>query len=240
MERNQQNETPVTTTTSITMKELTITAVEEINKLHDELNNLAVSALERALRIGELLCREKEKIRHGEWLPWLKANISFSERTANNYMTLFRNRERLKSANVADLAEAYLMLSDRTDNRLPPAEDARKPQMSYAEAIKLEGQIKRNLEQFFEDLVFLRDYDALYPDAKPTLRERLGEGSVPLLMLDKIDALAQARVPREAAARELTRLALQLSLNSVAPGLGDETFADDPECVTDAHSSGEG
>jgi hypothetical protein len=84
--------------------------VEEINRLHGDLQGLAVNALDRAIRIGELLCAKKRSLEHGKWLPWLKANIAFSERTAQNYMGVFQKRARLKSANVADLTAAYLEL----------------------------------------------------------------------------------------------------------------------------------
>ena len=206
------------------MKQLHTAAAEEINSLHAELNRFAVAAIDRAVRIGELLCREKEKTPHGEWLPWLKANISFSERTANNYMTVFRNRERLKSANVADLAEAYRMLSDRTDNRLPSAEDTRKPRMSYAEATKLEREVIEYFNRLFENLAFLADYDARRPEGEPSARERLGEEPFVIALLDKIQADARAHVPREIAARELSTLALRLCMNSAEPGWGDEVF----------------
>jgi hypothetical protein len=37
------------------------------------------------------------------------SNVAFSERTAQNNMRIFENRATLKSANVADLTEAYQM-----------------------------------------------------------------------------------------------------------------------------------
>jgi Protein of unknown function (DUF3102) len=84
--------------------------VEEINRLHGELQGLAVNALDQAIRIGELLFDMKRSLEHGKWLSWLHCNVSFSERTARNYMRVFQERARLKSANVADLTAAYLEL----------------------------------------------------------------------------------------------------------------------------------
>jgi hypothetical protein len=45
-------------------------------------------------------------VRHGEWLAWLEANFSGSERTARNYMRLAENRQQVADSRqqVADLS----------------------------------------------------------------------------------------------------------------------------------------
>jgi hypothetical protein len=40
---------------------------------------------------------------HGRWLPWLKAQGSFSERSAQRFMATARYASKFKSATVADL-----------------------------------------------------------------------------------------------------------------------------------------
>ena len=95
-----------------------LAGIAEINKLHQEVQELATGALDRAIRIGELLSRAKSHVPHGQWLPWLTHNVAFSERTARNYMRVFENRETLKSANVADLAEAYQTLAGQPQRAL--------------------------------------------------------------------------------------------------------------------------
>jgi len=57
------------------------------------------------------LAEQKAGLKHGKWLAWLEENVGFSERTARNYVRVFENRERLKSASVADLNDAYLLLT---------------------------------------------------------------------------------------------------------------------------------
>ena len=84
--------------------------IAEINKLHQELQELATDALDRAIHLGELLSKAKNRVPHGQWLPWLTRNVAFSDRTARNYMRIFENRAALKSANVSDLGEAYQLL----------------------------------------------------------------------------------------------------------------------------------
>src|SRR5205807_1876106 len=44
--------------------------IAEINKLHQELQGLATGALDRAIRLGELLSTAKRRLPHGQWLPW--------------------------------------------------------------------------------------------------------------------------------------------------------------------------
>ena len=48
----------------------------------------ATSATEHAIRCGDLLIEAKAGLEHGQWLPWLKENCPFSERTAQAYMRL--------------------------------------------------------------------------------------------------------------------------------------------------------
>ena len=41
------------------------------------------------IEIGRRLVEAKEMLNHGEWLPWLKRETEFSERSAQNYMRVF-------------------------------------------------------------------------------------------------------------------------------------------------------
>ena len=113
--------------------------VEEINRLHEEVQSLATDALDRAIRIGELLCSVKSALGHGRWLSWLEDNVSFSERTAQNYMRVFQKRARLKSANIADLTRAYLELDK------PSAESEQQNAANSADSGFLEN-LRKELE----------------------------------------------------------------------------------------------
>jgi len=86
--------------------------VSEIIALHGEIITCARTTLEKAVRIGQLLTEQKASLRHGKWLPWIEANLPFSERTVQNYMRCWEHREDLKSATVADLGDAYRLLAD--------------------------------------------------------------------------------------------------------------------------------
>ncbi|MHC1767932.1 MAG: DNA N-6-adenine-methyltransferase [Verrucomicrobiia bacterium] len=94
----------------------------EANRLHSELLGLARTSLEIAIRIGELLTEQKARLKHGEWLPWVKDNIEFSEATAKRYMSVHRRRDELKSLNVSDLSDAYRLLSAPAEDDAPETE----------------------------------------------------------------------------------------------------------------------
>jgi Protein of unknown function (DUF3102) len=62
-------------------KDLTILS-KEIVKEQNSARQAAQSAIEHAIRCGELLTQAKAKVKHGQWGPWLKDACSMSERTA--------------------------------------------------------------------------------------------------------------------------------------------------------------
>lgn len=84
-------------------------AAQEIAALHERIVTAARRSLDDAIRIGELLTQEKIRLPHVQFGDWLKANVPFSERTARFYMQVFRNRDRLKTATVADLGLGYAL-----------------------------------------------------------------------------------------------------------------------------------
>jgi hypothetical protein len=80
---------------------------------HEQVGRALTSALDHALRAGDLLIEAKAQLGHGQWLPWLAEHCRFAERTAQAYMRLARNREQLKAQSVADLGvgEALALLA---------------------------------------------------------------------------------------------------------------------------------
>ena len=64
------------------------------------------SAVVHAMAAGDLLAEAKGRVKHGEWLPWLAGHCAISERTAQLYMKLAEDRERLETLirNGADLS----------------------------------------------------------------------------------------------------------------------------------------
>ncbi len=76
--------------------------VAEINKLVSRIRATHKRHLEAVYEIGADLLRAKELLGHGNFLPWLQAEFRWSERTANNYMSIARFFQG-KTANFADL-----------------------------------------------------------------------------------------------------------------------------------------
>ena len=91
-------------------EELTATELEALDELFDqrdidiiteEINFYKQQAGMAILEIGKRLAEAKSQLSHGEWLPWLEEKVEFSERSAQQYIRLWR--EYGKSATVADL-----------------------------------------------------------------------------------------------------------------------------------------
>lgn len=55
---------------------------------HEAAQSAFRTAVEHAIRCGELLVEAKAQARHGEWGPWLEENFPASQRTAQGYMRL--------------------------------------------------------------------------------------------------------------------------------------------------------
>jgi len=56
--------------------------------------------MEHAIACGDLLAKAKADVPHGQWLPWLRQNIDFSERTSQGYMRLARSPQRVAGLGV--------------------------------------------------------------------------------------------------------------------------------------------
>ena len=63
---------------------------DRINREHDLAEQHAVTAMEHAQRAGDLLIEAKERVAYGDWLKWLKENVTVSPRMVQNYMKLAR------------------------------------------------------------------------------------------------------------------------------------------------------
>ena len=72
-----------------------LTTATEINEAHRLARSSAETAVEHAIRCGQLLLEKKAAMRHGEWIPWIEANCEFDRFSAAKYM---------KAANVASTA----------------------------------------------------------------------------------------------------------------------------------------
>ena len=117
-------------------------SVAQILKLHGEILDAARTSLPKAIQIGELLTGIKDKMDHGQWLPWIQKNLSFSDRTAARYIKCFSERERLgKFDSLSNLTEAYELLSEPKTEPAPLLSAAAR----IARAKELDSQISQSL-----------------------------------------------------------------------------------------------
>ena len=85
---------------------------EEINQLHTEVAKATETILQKAIRIGELLAKRRKKLAHGQWMPWIKENLIFTDRHARRYLRLYKNRAKLDMRSDLALAEALAQTDD--------------------------------------------------------------------------------------------------------------------------------
>jgi hypothetical protein len=104
-----------------------------INAEHQEAEGAMRAGLAHAKNAGELLLEAKRRCPHGRWLPWLRANVRFGERTAQAYMRVARRWGELeaKAQRVADLPyrEAIAMLAAAEDDDVPGLADGGGPRL---------------------------------------------------------------------------------------------------------------
>ncbi|MGE3180796.1 MAG: DUF3102 domain-containing protein [Phycisphaerae bacterium] len=89
---------------------------DKINYEHRQAEQSARTALQHAMRCGELLAEAKAKLPHGEFSQWVEAHCDFALRTGQAYMRLHSHRAELdeKRNGVAHLnvRDALTMLAE--------------------------------------------------------------------------------------------------------------------------------
>lgn len=105
--------------------------IEKIQGLHESIGANLSNALQNAVLIGEILNKKKKDLPHGQFIPWIESNLPFSRMTANKYMRLFENRDKLPNVNSSlHLTEALKILSDSgKDEKV--VSSAKKPEEIY-------------------------------------------------------------------------------------------------------------
>jgi hypothetical protein len=73
---------------------------------HDATAIAMQRGVDHAMAAGDLLIEAKAQLKHGQWLPWLRDHCAMSERTAQLYMRLAKNRAEIEAnpQRAADLS----------------------------------------------------------------------------------------------------------------------------------------
>jgi len=64
-----------------------------INSMHEELLRVGMTMIERMIAIGEKLAGIKGGLPHGSWQQWMQEHLTFSPRTAQRYLLVFKHRD---------------------------------------------------------------------------------------------------------------------------------------------------
>ena len=82
-----------------------------INDRHREVMRIGRTAKEIAAEIGGELIKVKQKLAHGEFMPWVEANCSFSDYTAKAYMRVAKakSEERLRFDTCTSIADVLAL-----------------------------------------------------------------------------------------------------------------------------------
>ncbi len=98
-----------------------------INEEHRLACSCAATAMQHAIRCGELLTAKKACVQHGEFGAWIAKNCEFSQATANNYMRAAKNPNALGNSirhlYASGRPQSKQERRDRTVQILEPAED---------------------------------------------------------------------------------------------------------------------
>lgn len=96
---------------------------EKLRVTADEIRQRLKKTLESTIEIGEALLAVKDALEHGQFLAWLRAEFSWRERTARNFMSVAEHFG--KSAKFADLtiqpSAAYLLAAPSTPDEVREA-----------------------------------------------------------------------------------------------------------------------
>jgi hypothetical protein len=81
--------------------------IEEISSFHQKIKNNFGSSFNYACEIGKRLQQVKKNLQHGEYGIWLEQNCEFSNRTAQNYVDLYENRQKIEDRGPNSFNDAY-------------------------------------------------------------------------------------------------------------------------------------
>lgn len=149
-----QNERPSVTNAPFTRTKVApvLKVQDEINGLHSEIVGLAQKALDNAIRIGELLTAKKAELAHGEFLPWLKANVNFGPDAAERYRIVYARRDELPRKECKTLTQALKLLKKSDDLAVSP-DPAVKRSSKSAEEKKFEAEAaEKEKEQLLRNI----------------------------------------------------------------------------------------
>ena len=89
--------------------------------------------VEHAIRCGRALLAAKSKVKHGEWLDWLKDHFNYSQPMASRYMDIANYSRANNLAEATSVRDALRLIAESPEKQAKKAE---------REAKKLEASAK--------------------------------------------------------------------------------------------------
>lgn len=174
------------------------------------------------LEIGRRLIEAKELLSHGEWLPWLKEKVEFSEASAQRFMRLAR--EYTNPSTVTDLGTAkalqllVLPASEREDflaeNHDVGAGEKTVYEMSTRElaiAIKERDEARQKSADYEAELKLAREEadEARQKSASYEAELKLAKEKAVEQARDEVEQTLTAKIKKAEKARDLARAKLK-------------------------------
>jgi hypothetical protein len=151
----------------------------KIKRLHGEIWALTQTTLQKAVRIGELLCEIKCSLKHGEWLPWLRVNVPFQPAERQQLYAGYHERAKLQT--VSNLTQDYRLLAKVAAQDEEPANPALPTHEDLAVDLYIQlREVERCLDRYPGQLPeaveeLLRLVRQWTITLSPQYRERMGE-----------------------------------------------------------------
>ncbi len=126
---------------------------DKVRNAADRIRERIKKTVEDIIEVGNDLLAVKEALPHGQFLPWLRAEFGWSERSAQNFMSV---AEKFKSAKIADLpiqpSAAYLLAApsvpdEAREKAVEKAEAGEEITFAAAREIVAEARKKRPRRQ---------------------------------------------------------------------------------------------
>jgi len=103
---------------------------QAIEREHKAAQNHYEKACEHAFRCGQYLLKVKSKARRGDWLGFISRNFTFSQRTAQLYMRVARNPQRVAGLSLRDAQK--VLAAPRPDPKPEPEPAALRTKEEWA------------------------------------------------------------------------------------------------------------
>ena len=143
--------------------EMVLSISDKINIIHSEMTSHMTMAVKKAIEVGRLLTEQKEKLSHGEWIPWVDRNLTFGYSQATRYMKIFRERGNPNIELAQHLTQAIALIADpKEDDRPTEQENPTEPvqpeivfrdnpdqekRVNAAESARIEAERKLSIAQ---------------------------------------------------------------------------------------------